>query len=85
VSLIVKKSCQLVEKLKNAHYMALPLSPTRGSRVFSSALRAQRAPALLKLKAILQFFQQLIHLLRRFLRRPFLAVTQLNLDPERQG
>ena len=48
------------------------------------ASRTRRAPALLKLKPILQFFQQLIDLLRRFLRRSFLAVTQLNLDPKRQ-
>src|SRR4030067_3675705 len=38
----------------------------------------------LKLKPILQFFQQLIDLLRRILRRSFLAVTQLDLDPELQ-
>ena len=47
-------------------------------------LRMRRALALLKLKPILQFFQQRIDLLRRFLRWFFLAVTQLNLDPERQ-
>ena len=54
------------------------------SCLFSGALRAQRAPFLLKLKPILQFFQQLIDLLRRFLRRSFLAITQFNLDLERQ-
>lgn len=82
--LIVKKSCQLMEEAQERSlHGATPFTHAR-SRLFSVGLRMRRALALLKLKPILQFFQQLIDLLRRFLRRSFLAVTQLNLDPELQ-
>src|SRR5439155_8513287 len=51
---------------------------------FRGSARSRRTTGLLKLKPILQFLQQLVDLLRGFLRRSFLAIAQLNLDPEPQ-